>query len=61
MKGQAEIRIRYDQGEITVFHTENDQVLASWQEKEDNSDWKTLWDLIEQLVRENNGYRVNEH
>ena len=34
-KGVASIRIEYDQGDIKVFHGDDNIVLASWQEPDD--------------------------
>ena len=58
-KGVASIRIEYDQGDIKVFHGDHDVVLASWKEPDDVDDhWDIFWNLINDQVKQNNGYRV---
>ena len=58
-KGVASIRIEYDQGDIKVFHGDHDVVLASWKEPDDvNDHWDIFWNLINDQVKQNNGYRV---
>ena len=58
-KGVASIRIEYDQGDIKVFHGDHDVVLASWKEPDDvNDHWDIFWNLIDDQVKQNNGYRV---
>ena len=58
-KGVASIRIEYDQGDIKVFHGDHDVVLASWKEPNDvNDHWDIFWNLINDQVKQNNGYRV---
>ena len=58
-KGVASIRIEYDQGDIKVFHGDHDVVLASWTEPDDvNDHWDIFWNLINDQVKQNNGYRV---
>ena len=58
-KGVASIRIEYDQGDIKVFHGDHDVVLASWKERDDvNDHWDIFWNLINDQVKQNNGYRV---
>ena len=58
-KGIASIRIEYDQGDIKVFHGDHDVVLASWKEPDDvNDHWDIFWNLINDQVKQNNGYRV---
>ena len=34
-KGVASIRIEYNQGDIKVFHGDDNTVLASWKEPDD--------------------------
>ena len=44
-KGVASIRIEYDQGDIKVFHGDDNIVLASWKEPDDVYDhWDDLWE-----------------
>ena len=58
-KGVASIRIEYDQGDIKVFHGDHDVVLASWKAPDDvNDHWDIFWNLINDQVKQNNGYRV---
>ena len=58
-KGVASIRIEYDQGDIKVFHGDDNIVLASWKEPDDvNDHWDIFWNLINDQVKQNNGYRV---
>ena len=58
-KGVASIRIEYDHGNIKVFHGDHDVVLASWKEPDDvNDHWDIFWNLINDQVKQNNGYRV---
>ena len=58
-KGVASIRIEYDQGDIKVFHGDHDVVLASWKEPDDvNDHWDIFLNLINDQVKQNNGYRV---
>ena len=58
-KRVASIRIEYDQGDIKVFHGDHDVVLASWKEPDDvNDHWDIFWNLINDQVKQNNGYRV---
>ena len=58
-KGVASIRIEYNQGDIKVFHGDHDVVLASWKEPDDVNDyWDIFWNLINDQVKQNNGYRV---
>ena len=58
-KGVASIRIEYDEGDIKVFHGDHDVVLASWKEPDDvNDHWDIFWNLINDQVKQNNGYRV---
>ena len=58
-KGVASIRIEYDQGDIKVFHGDHNVVLASWKEPDDvNDHWDIFWNLINDQVKQNNGYRV---
>ena len=58
-KGVASIRIEYDQGDIKVFHGDHDVVLASWKEPDDvNDHWDIFWNLINDQVKQNNGFRI---
>ena len=58
-KGVASIRIEYNQGDIKVFHGDDNIVLASWKEPDDvNDHWDIFWNLINDQVKQNNGYRV---
>ena len=58
-KGVASLRIEYDQGDIKVFHGDDNIVLASWKEPDDVYDhWDIFWNLINDQVKQNNGYRV---
>ena len=58
-KGVASIRIEDDEGDIKVFHGDHDVVLASWKEPDDvNDHWDIFWNLINDQVKQNNGYRV---
>ena len=58
-KGVASIRIEYDQGDIKVFHGDHDVVLASWKEPDDVYDhWDIFWNLINDQVKQNNGFRI---
>mgnify|MGYP001309948878 CR=1 FL=1 len=58
-KGVASIRIEYDQGDITVFHGDDNTVLASWKEPDDvNDHWDIFWNLINDQVKQNNGFRI---
>ena len=58
-KGVASIRIEYDQGDITVFHGDDNIVLASWKEPDDvNDHWDIFWNLINDQVKQNNGFRI---
>ena len=58
-KGVASIRIEYDQGDIKVFHGDDNIVLASWKEPDDVYDhWDSFWNLINDQVKQNNGFRI---
>ena len=58
-KGVASIRIEYDQGDIKVFHGDDNIVLASWKEPDDvNDHWDIFWNLINDQVKQNNGFRI---
>ena len=58
-KGVASIRIEYDQGDIKVFHGDDNIVLASWKEPDDVYDhWDIFWNLINDQVKQNNGFRI---
>ena len=46
-KAFASIRIEYDQGDIKVFHGDDNIVLASWKEPDDvNDHWDIFWNFI---------------
>ena len=58
-KGVASIRIEYNQGDIKVFHCDDNIVLASWKEPDDVYDhWDIFWNLINDQVKQNNGFRI---
>ena len=58
-KGVASIRIEYDQGDIKVFHGDDNIVLASWQEPDDVYDhWDDLWEYLNYMTTKYKGYRV---
>ena len=58
-KGVASIRIEYDQGDIKVFHGDDNLVLASWQEPDDVYDhWDDLWEYLYYMTTKYKGYRV---
>jgi len=58
-KDVASIRIEYDQGDIKVFHGDDNIVLASWKEPDDvNDHWDDLWEYLSYMVVKYKGYRV---
>ena len=58
-KGVASIRIEYDQGDIKVFHGDDNIVLASWKEPDDvNDHWDDLWEYLNYMTVKYKGYRV---
>ena len=58
-KGVASIRIEYDQGDIKVFHGDDNILLASWKEPDDvNDHWDDLWEYLNYMVAKYKGYRM---
>ena len=58
-KGVASIRIEYDQGDIKVFHGDDNIVLVSWKEPDDvNDHWDDLWEYLNYMTVKYKGYRV---
>ena len=56
-KGVASIRIEYNQGDIKVFHGNDKVLLASWKEPDNvNDHWDIFWNLIDDQVKQNNGF-----
>ena len=52
-------KIEYDQGDIKVFHGDDNIVLASWKEPDNVYDhWDIFWNLINDQVKQNNGFRI---
>ena len=52
-------KIEYDQGDIKVFHGDDNIVLASWKEPDDvNDHWDDLWEYLNYMAVKYKGYRV---
>ena len=54
-RGHAEIKIKLQNGIISVIHPKANLVLAKWISAK--GDWDTLWHTINTLVKKNNGVR----